>query len=59
MHFKNNIPFIPEEERRTIIESVKYVDRAVLVSMDNIDKIKAWEIYHFDCLFPAMIGKAN
>ncbi|WP_338588687.1 adenylyltransferase/cytidyltransferase family protein [Paenibacillus sp. Y5S-9] len=51
MHFKNIMPFISQEERRTIIESIKYVDQAVLVSMDNIDKLKAWEIYQFDCLF--------
>lgn len=51
MHFKNKLPIIPEEERKAIIQSVKYVDNVVTVTMENIDKMAAWELYHFDCLF--------
>ena len=27
------------------------MDKAVGVTMDNIDKMTAWELYKFDCLF--------
>ncbi len=51
VHFKGNKPYIPFEERLDIIGALKYVDKAVGVSMSNIDKMAAWEIYKFDCLF--------
>lgn len=51
MHFKNKFPIIPHEERRAIIQAVRYVDETVSVTMDNIDKMAAWELYRFDCLF--------
>lgn len=50
-YFKNALPYIPFEERREIVEAIKYVDKAVAVSAENIDKMKAWELYKFDCLF--------
>ena len=51
MHFKGKLPFIPETERMDIIGSIRYVDKVVLVSMENIDKTDAWKLYQFDCLF--------
>ena len=51
MHFKKKLPYIPEEERLEIVGAIKYVDKAVLVDETNIDKIAAWNLYHFDCLF--------
>lgn len=51
VHFKNKTPYIPEEERKEIVEAIKYVDKAVFVDKNNIDKMKAWELYHFGCLF--------
>lgn len=51
IHFKKNCPYIPFEERRQIIEAIKYVDEAVEVNFNNIEKLKAWEQFHFDCLF--------
>ncbi len=50
-HFKNKLPFINQDDRKEIVQAIKYVDQTVLVSFDNIDKMKAWELYHFDCLF--------
>lgn len=50
-YFKNNLPYIPFEERIEIVSAIKYVNQAVAVSADNIDKMKAWELYKFDCLF--------
>lgn len=49
--YKTNPPFIPFEERIEIVQAIKYVDRAVPVTKDNIDKVTAWRLYHFDCLF--------
>lgn len=51
VHFKGKKPYIPFEERLEIIGALKYVDKAVGVTMDNIDKMDAWELYKFDCLF--------
>lgn len=51
MEFKSKMPYIPFEERRQIIEAIKYVDEAVEVNSNNIEKLKAWEQFHFDCLF--------
>ena len=49
VHFKGKKPYIPFEERLEIIGALKYVDKAVGVTMDNIDKMTAWELYKFDC----------
>lgn len=50
-YFKSHHPYIPFDERIEIVSSVRYVDKAVAVSAENIDKMKAWELYKFDCLF--------
>lgn len=51
IHFKGKAPYIPFEERLEIISSLRYVDKAVPVTMNNIDKMAAWEYYKYDCLF--------
>lgn len=51
IHFKKNPPFIPFEERISIVESIRYVDKAVMIDFDNIDKMAAWRLYHYDCHF--------
>lgn len=48
---KKNPPYIPFEERKQILESVRYVDQVVAVTEENHEKMKAWNLYHFDCLF--------
>jgi glycerol-3-phosphate cytidylyltransferase len=50
-HFKKKLPVIDQNDRREIIQAIRYVDQTVLVSFENIDKMKAWELYRFDCLF--------
>ena len=50
-HFKKKLPVIDQNDRMEIIQAIKYVDRTVLVSFESIDKMKAWELYRFDCLF--------
>ena len=47
--YKNKLPVIPYEERKTIIEAIKYVDE--VVPQVNRDKIAAYEQYHFDVMF--------
>lgn len=51
MHFKGRKPYIPFAERLAIVESIKYVDRAVAVSFDNTVKFDAWKLYGYDCHF--------
>lgn len=45
---KNHEPLIPYEERRIIIESIKYVDCAVPI--ENLDKIAMYNLYKFDVM---------
>lgn len=46
---KKKKPVIPYEERVSIIEALKYVDR--VVPQTNKNKFEAWELYHFDKMF--------
>ena len=47
--YKNKTPVIPYEERRAIVEAIKYVDQ--VVPQTHRDKMKAWETYRFDRMF--------
>ena len=49
MRLKNRKPVINFEERKAIVESIKYVD--LVVPEDDSDKIKAWERYKFNVIF--------
>lgn len=49
--YKNKMPYIPLDERMAIVRAVRYVDEVVAVDRHNFDKLKAWELYHFDCHF--------
>ena len=46
--WKGKETFIPYEERRAIVESIKYVDQVV---EDYVEDYDAWEVYHYDKLF--------
>jgi len=59
MHFKKQLPYIPEQERKEIVNALKYVDETVFVDKSNIDKVAAWNLYHFDCLFSGDDWKGN
>lgn len=50
-HFKGSKPYISLKERLEIIGASKFVDEVVPVDFTNIDKVDAWNLYHFDCLF--------
>ena len=47
--YKNKTPIIPYEERRSIVESIKYVDE--VVQQSSLDKIAAQALYKFDVMF--------
>jgi glycerol-3-phosphate cytidylyltransferase len=47
--YKKKRSVIPFEERIEIVRSLKYVDAAV--PQDSMDKMEAWERYHFDLMF--------
>lgn len=47
--YKNKQAVIPYEERRRIVEAIRYVDR--VVPQVNMNKMEAWEKYHFDVIF--------
>lgn len=51
MHFKKRPPYIPFAERIRIVRALRAVDEAVAVDFSNIDKMDAWKLYQFDCLF--------
>ena len=47
--YKHKRPFIPFEERRAIVEAIRYVDE--VIPQTDMDKFSAWEKYHFDAIF--------
>lgn len=49
MSYKNKIPVIPFEQRKAIVEAIKYVDK--VVPQTSLDKYLAWEQLHFDAVF--------
>ena len=47
--YKNKKAVIPFEDRMQIVQAIRYVDEAV--PQVNMDKMAAWEKYHFDAMF--------
>lgn len=47
--YKHKTPIIPYEERKQIVESIKYVDLAV--PQENMDKLAACKKYNADVIF--------
>ena len=47
--YKNKTPIIPYEERKAIVESIKYVDK--VVPQENRNKIAAFDTHKFDVIF--------
>ena len=47
--YKHKKPVIPFEERMAIVSALKCVDKTV--PQYSMDKVKAWEEYHYDALF--------
>ena len=49
LSYKHKAPVVPFEERKAIIEAIRYVDE--VVEQTDRDKFLAWQHYHFDRLF--------
>ena len=49
MKYKHKRPVIPYEERKEIVEAIKYVDK--VVPQSSMDKYLAWEKEKFDVIF--------
>lgn len=49
VHYKHKTPVIPYEQRRAIVEAIRYVDE--VVPQENMDKFEAWQRLHFDVMF--------
>lgn len=47
--YKHKVPIIPYEERKAIVEAIKYVDE--VVPQVSMNKMEAWEKLHFDIMF--------
>lgn len=47
--YKHRCPFISFEERKAIVQAIRYVDD--VVPQTSLDKIEAWEKLHFNALF--------
>lgn len=47
--YKNKTPVIPFEERKMIVEAIKYVDK--VVPQENRNKLEAYEKFKFDAMF--------
>ncbi len=47
--YKHKTPVIPFEQRKQIVEAIKYVDE--VVPQTSMDKFSAWSRLHFDAVF--------
>ena len=47
--YKHKTPIIPFEERKAIVEAIKYVDQ--VVPQTSMDKMEAWKQFHFNAIF--------
>ena len=54
---KGHKPAIPLAERMEIVKSCKYVNEVVI--QDDLDKVLAWQKYHFNVLFSGDDWKGN
>lgn len=48
-NYKHKKPIVPFEERIEIVSAMRYVDR--VVPQETLNKLAAWEKYHFDVMF--------
>lgn len=47
--YKHHKPIIPFEERRRIVEAIRFVDE--VVPQTSLDKVETWEQLHFNKIF--------
>ena len=49
MQYKHKKPVIEYEQRKAIVEAIRYVDQ--VVPQENMNKFEAWQRLHFDVMF--------
>lgn len=49
MQYKHKKPVIQYEQRKAIVEAIRYVDQ--VVPQENMDKFEAWKRLHFEVMF--------
>lgn len=49
MQYKHKKPVIQYEQRKAIVEAIRYVDK--VVPQENMDKFEAWQRLHFNVMF--------
>ena len=49
MEYKHKSPIIPFDERIEIVKAIRYAD--IVVPQTSMNKMEAWERFHFDALF--------
>lgn len=47
--YKHKTPVIPYEERKAIVEAIRYVDK--VVPQTSMNKLEAWNELHFNAIF--------
>lgn len=47
--YKNKTPIVKQSDRMRIVESIRYVDKVILV--DTLEKLPIWKTYKFDKIF--------
>lgn len=47
--YKHKTPIIPYNQRKAIVEAIKYVDK--VVPQTTMDKMQAWKELHFNVMF--------
>lgn len=50
-YYKLDYPFISENERVSILDSIQYVDEAVCVDFNNVDLIRSHDTWNYDVHF--------
>lgn len=55
--YKNKTPVICEQERAEIVANIKGVDEVVITT--TLDKVSAWQKYHYDAIFIGDDWKGN
>ena len=55
--YKNKRPVIPQHERAEIIRNIKAVDECIITT--TLDKLSAFEAFHFDAIFIGDDWKGN
>jgi glycerol-3-phosphate cytidylyltransferase len=51
VRIKHKQPVITLDDRLAIVEAIRYVDEVDVTTRELLDKVRAWEKYHFDAMF--------